>query len=183
MKIWFAAVIMLLLGNVLPSASQGLKPPPSGKAAVYFVRLSNAGFAISFDFYDGKKFIGEFSGRNYMRYEADPGEHLFWAASENQEFMTADLKADAVYVVIVNVEMGDTLARVGLTPITASNKQFEKVMTLVEKKSPRNKKPEELKAGAASRAQAIEEALAQYKENEKKTHKHLSANMAIDLKM
>ena len=72
-----------------------------------------------------------------MRYEVDPGEHLFWASSENKEFVTADLAEGGIYIVIVNVEMGFGKARVSLTPITEKQqKLFNRAKKLFNKKAP-----------------------------------------------
>ncbi len=184
MKTRFALLALSLLLAVI-CRGQGFEAPEAGKSAVYFVRLSSAGFAIPFDFYDHDKLIGTFAGRNYMRYETAPGEHLFWASSENYDFMTADLKAGGVYVVVVDVEMGVAVARVGLTPIGASHKQFEKVKKLIDKKGPKEKDPQKLEASAASRAKYVEEALSKYEEKwkDKRAYQHLSPDMAIEVDM
>lgn len=185
MKTRFALLVLSLALAAVNGHCQGFEAPAAGKSAVYFVRLSSAGFAIPFDFYDNDKLIGTFAGRNYMRYETEPGEHLFWASSENYDFMTADLRAGAVYVVVVDVEMGVAVARVGLTPISASHKQFEKVKKLVDKKGPKEKDPQTLEANAASRAKYVEEALTKYetKWKDKRAYQHLPPDMAINLDM
>src|SRR5687767_722191 len=124
MKAKTCQIVFLLLFVTATAMSQGLKPPTEGKAVIYFVRVSAMGALIPFDFFHEKKYIGQFSGRNYMRYECDAGEHLFWASSENKEFLTAEVKAGETYIVIVDVEMGIGIARVGLTPIDAQHKVF-----------------------------------------------------------
>lgn len=184
-KLKFSLLALSVVLSVGICYGQGFEPPEAGKSAVYFVRLSSAGFAIPFDFYDNDKLIGSFAGRNYMRYEAAPGEHLFWASSENYDFMTAELKAGGIYVVLVDVEMGVAVARVGLTPIGGSDKRFEKVKKLVDKKGPKEKDPEKLEASATSRKTYVEEALSKYEEKwkDKRTYQHLSPDMAIELKM
>lgn len=166
------------------SYGQGFQSPAPGKAVVYFARPSSAGFAIGFDFYDGDKFIGSFAGRNYMRYETDPGEHLFWATSENRDFLTADLREGGIYVVMVNVEMGLAVARVGLIPLDDKQKSFAKVKKLVDKKGPKERDPADVDA-SASRKDYIQESLARYEEKWKEKRKiaHLSPDMAIDLNM
>ena len=132
----FVLFVMLLL-PFLSAYAQGFQAPSPGKAAIYFVRHTAAGFAVSFDFYDNDRFIGKFAGKNYMRYECEPGEHLFWASSENHDFMTAELKEGDTYVVVVNVEMGFAIARVGLTPIMPTDKAFERTKKVVDKKAPK----------------------------------------------
>lgn len=167
------------------AGAQGFQAPSPGKAAVYFVRLSSAGFAISFNFYHNDKFIGDFAGRNYMRYETDPGEHLFWAASENHEFLTADLSEGGTYVVLVAVEMGIAVARVDLSPVTATAKMFEKVQKLVDKKGPKITTEEEINEKNQTRAEYIRESLKDYEEKfkAKRTYHHVSPEMAIPLNL
>ena len=119
MKIKMFLIACFLMIVALHTQAQGFQPPAEGKAVVYFVRVSTMGFAISFEYFDGDKYIGAFKGKNYMRYECEAGQHLLWASSENKEFITADLKAGGTYVVIVDIAMGIGKARVGLNPITA----------------------------------------------------------------
>jgi hypothetical protein len=130
-------IACLVVGSAIGVQAQGFQPPAAGKAVVYFVRVSAMGFAVSFEYFDGDKYIGAFKGRNYMRYECEPGKHLLWASSENKEFITADLKAGGTYVVIVDIAMGIGKARVGLSPITASDKEvFDRAKALVKEKAP-----------------------------------------------
>jgi len=135
-KIKLLVSVILLLSLSIPVFSQGFTPPASGNAAVYFVRVTSFGGAASFEYFHNEDFIGIFKGQNYMRYECAEGEHLFWASSEDKEFVKCDLKAGETYVILVNVEMGAWKARVGLEPLTTDNKDFERVKKLIAKKKP-----------------------------------------------
>ena len=161
--------------------AQGFQPPSPGKAVIYFTRVTAAGFAISFDFYHNDKYIGNFAGKNYLRYESEPGQHLFWASSENHEFMTAELKAGDTYVVVVDVAMGFAIARVGLTPIGVTDKVYERVKKLVDKKAPKTDTDEEVQKRNEMRAEYIRDKLKDYNEKlkVKRTYKHLSPDLAI----
>ncbi len=128
------AVMAIFLA--MPAFSQGFKPPADGNAVVYFVRVSNWGGATSFEYFHNQDFIGIFKGKNYMRYECPAGEHLFWASSEDKEFLRCDLKAGETYIVLINIEMGAWKARVGLEPVTADNEDFDRVKELVYSKEP-----------------------------------------------
>jgi len=79
--------------------SQGFQPPAEGKSVVYFVRVSGYAGAISFEYFHQDKYIGIFKKKNYIRYECNPGKQLFWASSENKEFVTADLKEGGTYII------------------------------------------------------------------------------------
>ena len=179
-----SVVILFLFASALVHA-QGFQAPSPGKAVIYFVRPSSAGFAISFDFYHNDKYIGDFAGRNYMRYETDPGEHLFWASSENHEFLTAEIKEGGVYVVLVEVEMGFAIARVGLLPVSATDKAFDRVKKLVDKKGPKETSQGDVSKRNELRVEYIQDKVKNYHEKwkETRTYKHLSADMAIPLNL
>jgi hypothetical protein len=166
---------------VATSFAQGLTPPSEGKAVIYFTRVTAMGAIINFEFFHGNHYFGVFDGRNYLRYECEPGKHLFWASSENKEFMTAELNAGGIYIVLVDVEMGIGKARVGLTPITAKDKAFERAKALIDKKAPIQMTPEKIDQMNAKLATFIVEKLEKYEtvwKNEK-DFKHLSPEMAI----
>jgi hypothetical protein len=177
---------LLLLASCLLASTllcgQGFTPPAEGKAVVYFARVTKFGFAVSFEYFDGNKFIGDFKGKNYMRYECDAGQHLLWISSENKEFITADLKAGGSYIVIMDVIMGAWKARVGATPITStSGEQFDRAKEqilsdapIVTEQATIDKKNEKLK-------KFIDEQLKKYEEvwKNEKNFKSITPEMAI----
>ena len=113
--------------------TQSIEPAPSEKAVVYFVRSSMFGFAINFTYFDSTKVIGRFNGHKFLRYECDPGEHLFWARSENRDYVKADLEAGKIYVIDVIPQMGAVKAGVRLVPINSSNYKMKKTQKLLTK--------------------------------------------------
>jgi hypothetical protein len=179
MKTYLLILFFVLLSRI--TFAQGLTPPAEGKAVIYFTRISSMGFAIGFEFFHDKQYIGDFAGRNYIRYECDPGEQLFWASSENKAFLTSQLEAGSTYIVIVDVMMGIGIARVGLTPIDGQDKLLEKAKKLINKKEPVYTSPEEIESRNLRLADFIEKKLKQYNEDWKNTKdfKHLSPEMAI----
>jgi hypothetical protein len=181
MKIRNYLLIISLVSLFAHVQAQGFRAPAEGKSVVYFVRLATGGFAIPFNFFHNDKFIGDFAGRNYLRYETDPGEHLFWATSENSEFLTSDLKAGGIYLVIVDVDLGFAVARVGFSPITMNDSRYERAKKLIEKKSPTESTEAELKRQNEAHATFIEDKLKKYNEKwkDKRTYKHISPDMAI----
>ncbi len=121
----------------LSLSAQGFQPPTEGKAVVYFARISSYGGGASFEYFLQDKYIGVFKGKNYMRYECNPGEQLFWASTENKEFLTANLKVGGTYIVIVDVIMGFWKAHVGLTPITDTDTElFMRAVDLINSEGP-----------------------------------------------
>lgn len=113
--------------------SQILEPAPD-KAVVYFFRYSPTGFLVGFSYYDGREFIGKTANTNYIRYECEPGQHLFWASAENRSFIEADLFPGKIYAVEVRPEFGAVASRVRLIPMSGKEKIWKKVQRLVEKK-------------------------------------------------
>ena len=133
----FLFVIILLLLEVKLTIAQGYTPPSPGKSVVYIVRVTRNGITTSFEYFHQDKYIGIFKGKNYIRYECNPGKNLLWASSENKEFITADLKEGGTYILIVDVYTGAVKYRVGLIPITENDTElFDQASKLIKSKPP-----------------------------------------------
>jgi len=108
--------ISLFLFICPPIMSQTFDPAPQDKAIVYFVRTVKGGFgslANTFMF-DSEEAIGMLSYRNFIRFECEPGEHLFWAIRSNistitftyyKSYITANLDPGKTYLVEVRLQM------------------------------------------------------------------------------
>ncbi len=130
--------IILLISclSLTPLLSQNLPPAPVDKAVIYFTRTSSLGFAINFTYFDSTQVIGVFNGPKYMRYECEPGRHLFWARSENRDFIDAEVEAGKIYFIEAIVKMGAVKAGVELLPIIPTNTaKMKKIISLIEKKT------------------------------------------------
>ncbi|NOR86860.1 MAG: hypothetical protein GQ527_04565 [Bacteroidales bacterium] len=110
----------------LTSFSQTFKTPSEGKTLVYFTRVGTMGFAINFRYFDGEKYIGKFNGNQYYVYECEPGEHTFWASSENMSVVDANLEAGKVYIIDAKAKSGAFKANVELIPLDKNHKKYEK---------------------------------------------------------
>jgi hypothetical protein len=182
MKTFICFILMIVLTTGSISVfSQGFQPPAPGKAVVYFTRVSSYGGAISFEFFHQDKYIGIFKGKNYLRYECDPGQQLLWASSENKDFITCDLKEGGTYIVLVDIIMGAWKARVGFNPITSDDERFIRVKELINEKPPvvtPQKKIDEMNVKLAT---FIPEQLQKYNDiwKAEKNFKHISPDMAI----
>ncbi len=182
MKKLFFMTILLALTGIYTVSAQGFQPPAEGKAVVYFARVTVYGKPTAFEFFHQDKYIGAFKGSQYMRYECDPGAQLFWASSENKEFITAELEAGKTYIVMVDVIMGVMKAHVGLTPISANNsEELERAKSLINKKPPTITPEEKIAKRNKKLAKFITEKLEMYESTWKneKNFKHLSADMVI----
>jgi hypothetical protein len=179
----FLIVFCILLAGLSSTFAQGFQPPAEGKAVVYFVRVTSMGFAISFEYFHQDKYIGVAKGKNYIRYECDPGAQLFWVSTENKEFVTADLQAGGTYMVIVDVAMGLAKARVGLNPITdTSDKElFIRAKELINAETAVVTPQEKIDQMNVKLKDFIAEKLKTYEEKWKneKEFKHISPDMVI----
>lgn len=181
---FFYMLALILLVSSSTIFAKGFQPPSPGKAVVYIARVTKWGKAVSFEYFHQDKYIGVFKGSNYIRYECDPGKNLFWASSENKEFITADLVEGGTYIVIVDIIMGAWKARVGLSPITANDVEvFERANELIKKKDPIITPAEKIKKMNIKLESFITEKLLTYNEiwKNEKNFKHISPDMAIPL--
>jgi hypothetical protein len=125
----------------------GFKSPAEGKAVVYFVCSEKTGFAVGFEYFYEKQFIGKFLGNGYLRFECEPGNHLFWASSENKEWLEADLEANKTYIIRITRSVGAWKPHVKYKVITQDNaKELKEVKQVIDKKPASHLPESELKA-------------------------------------
>lgn len=130
----FLVSILIIVTSTLTSFSQVLNKPSEGKALVYVMRSNDLGGAMNFRVYDKDLFLGALPSRAYFTYECEPGEHLFWAASENRDYVEANLEAGKTYVIDLRAKMGIFIAAVGVEPYSPNNKRHVKRVNKVLKK-------------------------------------------------
>ena len=156
----------------IKSESQEIPPSPADKSVVYFVRASGLGAAINFTYFDSTKLIGKGNGTNYVRYECEPGHHLFWARSENKDFVEAEVEAGRIYFIEVVPQMGALKAGVQLKPVDPSNeKTMKRILKIMEKKAPETFSAEELEKDAEKSKDVMERGLEKYREEKEKGKK------------
>lgn len=174
--------IIFLMGMLQNSnlISQEIAPAPADKAVVYFVRTSGLGFAINFSYLDSATLIAKGNGTGYVRYECEPGNHLFWARSENRDFVEAEVEAGKIYFLEAVPTMGAIRAAVQLRPVDPSKEDvMKRIFKLMDKKKPGNPTPEELKKESEEMQDVILKGLEKYKEEKEKGKKpdRLEKNM------
>ncbi|BDD05520.1 hypothetical protein [Aureibacter tunicatorum] len=143
--------------------TQTIKPAPKGKAVVYFVRSSSLGSAINFTYFDSTKVIGRFNGPKYLRYECQPGKHLFWVRSENKDYIKADLESGKIYVIDVVPQMGAIKASVRLIPVNSEDYRMKKIKKLISKKDSESFSQKELTTLQIKMEDVINRSLKKYK--------------------
>lgn len=114
--------------------AQAIEPAPPDKAVVYFVRADIMGPPDQFALFDGDKLISLINVRDYVRYECDPGKHLFWAKSENVDYVKADFQAGNIYIIQVIPDIGIGSPRVNLYPIDSLSDRTDRIKKLIVKK-------------------------------------------------
>lgn len=112
--------------------NQSIDKPAAGKSLVYILK-TGAGMLLNFRVYDKDKFLGAIPSGKYLVYECDPGEHLFWAVSENRDYVEANLEPDSVYVLNAEGQMGAFIASVSLRPLKPTEFRDKKVFYQVIK--------------------------------------------------
>ncbi|MCG2610219.1 DUF2846 domain-containing protein [Flavobacterium sp. SM15] len=103
-----------------------IKKPSEGKSLVYFTRSLSVAPLVNFRIYENDKFIGKISYGDYILYECDPGEHMFWATSENRDYVETNFEPNKVYVIDVQGRMGAFIASVNLEPLDPKNFKHKK---------------------------------------------------------
>lgn len=175
-----AVISVIAFSSVSATYAQGFEPPSEGKAVVYFVRINSIGSMVNFKYFDHDKFIGKFKGKNNLRYECTPGEHLFWATSERKDFITTDFIEGGTYIVVVEAKMGGMSA--GLKLYNGEDeKQLSKAIAIINKKAPVVTDQSIIDYENVEMKDYIAEKLDLY-ENEWKAvnnYPHISADMAI----
>ncbi len=128
--------LLFVLVCVSISSSNSFAQSNPEKSTVYFTRASSLGSLINFTFFDGEIAIGKFKGPGYFVYECEPGEHLFWARSENKSFVEATLKPGETYLIDVQPRMGGIKASVKLVPVVVSEHNMKRIQKLVSRQDP-----------------------------------------------
>jgi hypothetical protein len=116
--------------NIL--SAQGFVKPSEGKAAIYFTRTVMYGSNMLVDIFDSEEYIAYSIGKGYSVYECNPGEHIFWIAGENTDFITADLEAGKVYIAQIYIFPGVMKGRVGIVPNSATDTKIDGYNASVE---------------------------------------------------
>lgn len=173
-------ILIVTLFKTIILFAQEIKPAPEDKSVVYFVRTSALGFAINFTYLDSTKVIGRFNGPKYIRYECSPGKHLFWARSENRDFVDAELEAGKIYFLWASPQMGLLKAGVVLLPVDTKDKSImEKIIKLLTSRESESFTEQELLSDAESLKDAIARGLEKYSKDVKKGILHKTLNKSM----
>ena len=91
---------------------------------------------------------------------------MFWARSENRDFVEAELEAGKIYFIEALVKMGAVKAGVELIPVNADDtKKMEKIFKLLNKKTSESYTEDELKNETIRLQGAIDRGLDKYEKD------------------
>ena len=161
--------------------AQDLETVNQDKATVYFTRANSMGALINFTYFDGEQTIGRFKGPMYLKYECQPGKHLFWARSENKSFVEADLKAGQIYIIDVIPRMGGFKASVKLVPVDIKDYKMKRIQKLLSKRESESFDKATLDELQTDMAEVIVRGMEKYKELKEKDKEiaQLSPDMTV----
>jgi uncharacterized protein YnzC (UPF0291/DUF896 family) len=161
-----------------------LIPPSEGKTVIYFLRTSSLGSLMNIRYFDSQQYLGKFNGRSYIRYECDPGEHIFWIKAENVDVLKANLQEGKTYLVETNATMGAFTAAAKFRIIDFKNKrQVKRINKLFDKKKESTFTKEELKKGQEKSRNVIQMNMKKVQKKLKKKKKLavITPEMYVDL--
>ena len=159
--------------------SKKITPPSEGKTVIYFLRTSSLGALMNIRYFDSGKYLGKFNGRNYLRYECDPGEKTFWIKAENIDVLKANLEANKIYLVETNAVMGGFSAGAKFKLIDFNKKsQVKRINKLLKKKDSKTFTEEELKEQLEKMKNAFQKGMKKVSKKVKKgKFKELNSDM------
>ena len=151
-------------------------------SVVYFIRNSKMASIVNFSFFDGDQAIGQIAGKSYFRYDCKPGEHIFWAKSENKSFVKADLAPGKVYFIIVHVMVGFIRPNLNLEPIDSEDRYLTKYTKFIQEHASVLTHPKESERIRDDNIDVIDKALKRFDKKESKgnVRKMLYPDMNID---
>jgi hypothetical protein len=158
---------------------QGFTKPSEGKAVVYVVNIM-LGFGKT-QIHHNTECIGVLKSKDYLRYECNPGNHLFLGIeTANKVFFTANLEANNTYI----VQMRRIKKLSGQAPIfkaidlNKSNKK-EKILKIVNNNNPVSSETNLVKKINTKWKKFTEKAITKFEKKlrKKNKHMHISADM------
>jgi hypothetical protein len=151
------------------SHGQIAAPSSADKSVVYFLRSPRKAEWVKFSLYDSTRFIGKIEIHSYLRYECSAGYHLFWAQSENNDFVEAELGAGKIYFIQAFAEEGMNKARVNLIMVFPDNEfLIQRINAFISSQPSEEFTEAELQKEEVRRKKKIKKALSRYEEDKYK---------------
>ncbi len=158
--------------TTLSFAQDKITAPTKGKAVIYLLRTKSLGSLMNFRFFKNNHYLGKFNGKNYLRYECEPGKNIFWVKAENIDFIKTNLAANRIYLVEVNAIMGAFSAGVKFRIVDYNDeKQMKRIHKLLASKDPKVFTQEQLLADEKKMNAIIQQGMLKVLEKRKKGKK------------
>ena len=163
MKIRSRIVLLALMfaaASVAVAGKKELPPAPPDKAVVYIGKLNAfVGGAWPFHFFADDQYLARVKGKKYVRYECEPGTHIFWVAAQaRRTFVKAELEAGHSYALYAKLTAGAELI-----PITRGSKDWKEFFGLILGEKPLRRDEAYLAECSANQPQYIATALAEWR--------------------
>ncbi|KAB1155398.1 hypothetical protein F7018_13070 [Tenacibaculum aiptasiae] len=149
--------------------SDKITPPQEGKSVIYFLRTTSLGALMNIRYFNNGEYLGRFKGRNYIRYECDPGKTYFWIKAENIDVLEATLEPNKIYLVETNAVMGAFSAGAKFKIVDFnSKKQIKRINKLLAKKDAKKFSDEELNKQREKMEKTIQKSMKKVRSKMKK---------------
>lgn len=175
----FLLLLFLSFQTFSQIQAEKIVPPTKGKSVIYFLRTTGLGALMNIRYFDKEEYLGRFNGVNYLRYECDLGEKVFWIKAENIDI----LEADKVYLVETNAVMGAFSAGAKFKLVDFNKKnQVKRINKLLEKKEPKTFTQETLNEQLQKMKNVLNKGLKKVRKKiERKKTTKLSPNMNYEV--
>lgn len=170
--VFLFAILLSTIISFKSHAQSKISLPAEGKAVIYFVRTAGLGAMINFRFFEKGKYLGKFQGIDFLRYECEPGENVFWVKAENIDFIETNFEANKVYIVQVRPVAGAFSSGVKFKLVDYSDPdQMERLMKVIENENGVTFSQEELDEGQMQFSEIIQEGMIKVQKKLKKGKK------------
>lgn len=152
--------VAVLTGVALTAlaADKKIEPAPADKAVVYIGKMNAfVGGAAPIHFFANDRYLARVKGKKYVRLEVEPGDHLFWVASQaRRTFVKAKLEAGRSYALYAKLG-GDLL------PITRESDDWGEFGSMLRGEKPYQYDEKDIEEWRQRQPRYIEQALAEWK--------------------
>lgn len=108
--------------------TERIMAPPAGKALVNFHRPTGYAEAILYPIFFGDgSFIGELPGESIIQYVCNPGKCHFIGWMEHVSVVEAEVAADKVYDLMIDVQMGWVKANINMVGLARNDPRRAKL--------------------------------------------------------
>jgi hypothetical protein len=159
MNLWCLLLVIALPLATSAKEEKKLQPPPADKAVVYIGKMNAfKGDAAPMHFFADDQYLARVTGKNYVKLELAPGEHVFWVAMmQRRTFVKARLEAGHSYALYSKLTIGAELI-----PITRESMYWKEFGAMVTANKPLIFPKAEIEEWRSGQPNYIEKALTEW---------------------